>query len=86
MNEADRLKLPTVEELAEAAWVGHLDDRVERYLPDSLYRSKAKAPSKDGHSRNGAVDGAAERSLKRRAERNTKGAGTISRDSDSHAK
>jgi hypothetical protein len=46
MNAADRLGLPTIEELIAAAKVGHLDDRVERYLPDSLYAAPATAEPK----------------------------------------
>ena len=48
MNAADRLGLPTVKELIAAAKVGHLDDRVERYLPDSLYAAPAPAAAQTG--------------------------------------
>ena len=47
MNAADRLGLPTVEELIAAAKTGHLDDRVERYLPDSLYVAPTTAEASE---------------------------------------
>lgn len=61
MNEADRLGLPTVEELIMAAKTGHLDDRVERYLPDSLYVTPAPADGKTAQTKARASKGPKER-------------------------
>jgi hypothetical protein len=45
MKTAERPGFPTVEELIAAANSGDLDDRVERYLPDSTYTRRALADS-----------------------------------------
>lgn len=48
-----RSKLPTPEQLRENARKGRLVDRVKTYLPDSLYRTRAKKPiesASNGHA------------------------------------